>query len=129
MGETREATAAIFELMESGSESVEERSIALGRLALADEALDLVRSRRVTDADIEDILSRMQDAAQAARRAEEADHRLGMVRDHINASEVRESVGAAWSQMQPATEALMFPNERDEEEEDPCAEAQERARA
>ena len=119
VGEAREATAAINELMARGRETIEGRAIALTRLAVADEALDLVQDDDASNEQIDRVLRRMHDATEAARTASEADDRLRETTTALEASPTaRAAVANAWSQLPPGTAAQLLRNELDEEEEE-----------
>ena len=70
----RSASAAINELMVRGRGTAQERAIALARLTLADEALDLVQNHTASNEEVERVLRRME--AEAARAASAADDQL-----------------------------------------------------
>ena len=117
--EAREATAAINELMARGRETIEGRAIALTRLAVADEALDLVQDGDASNEQIDRVLRRMHDATEAARTASEADDRLRETTTALEASPTaRAAVANAWSQLPPGTAAQLLRNELDEDEEE-----------
>ena len=125
VGEAREATAAINELMSRGRETIEERAIALTRLAVADEALDLVQDGGASNEQIDRVLRRMHDATEAARTASEADDRLRETTTALEGSPAaRAAVANAWGQLPPETATQLLRNELDEEEdgeeEDAC---------